>query len=139
MRFGFGILDNRGYYLTLFLWFAACSGPAELSVSEDQSNIDTAGLISKIESFESPRFSIQQVIPEDGTIRVNIVFNHQPENRTELKRATLNALFEIQLSAGKTIRLSVWSWDSTSKNFSGYAFYSHVDNSYHFKVSGGSE
>ena len=139
MGVGFGILDNRGYYLALFLLFLACSSPAGLPVSEDQSNVDTAGLISKIESFESPRFSIQKVIPEDGAIRVNIVFSHQPENQTELKRATLNALFEIQTSAGKTTRLSVWSWDPTSKNFSGYAFYSHVANSYHFKVSGGLE
>ena len=94
MGVGFGILDNRGYYLALFLLFLACSSPAGLPVSE---------------------------------------------NQTELKRVTLNALFEIQTSAGKTTRLSVWSWDPTSKNFSGYAFYSHVANSYHFKVSGGLE
>jgi TFIIF-interacting CTD phosphatase-like protein len=115
---------------------AGCSGSTESVPDKIASSGENSKLIQKIGDFSSPRFTVQEIIDEDQAVRVNIVFLQGPKDLLELKRLTLNALFEVQSVVGKTSRLSVWSWDAKMKKFSGYAFYSPVDNSYHFKVPG---
>jgi len=123
-------------YVLAFLLFTACSSPVEAPAAEAPLNVKETESIARIRAFTSPRFVVESVIPEEGAVRVNIRWNRPPDSESELKRAALNALLEIQTAAGKQVRLSVWCRDSDAEDISGYAFYSPLSDTYHFRLPG---
>jgi len=116
--------------------FFGCSDPEVPSLSGPAIAADYSDLIREIRAVQSNEFMIKEVVQEDDSIRVNIIQRKSPDEIPELRRLTLNALFKVQLTAGKDVRLSVWNWEEDSGQFTSYAFYSTLDNSYHFKTLG---
>jgi hypothetical protein len=90
-------------------------------------------LIEQIESLQPEQFDIFAVRFEDGALRVDFRLHRHPVDPAELKKATLNALFELQTAIDKKTRLSVWCLDPVTEDFEVYAFYSPIDQSYHFR------
>ena len=136
MRIGSRYLSYCHFCPTLLILFFGCSDPDVPSLPGPSTATDYSDLIREIKSVQSNDFVIKEVVQEDDSIRVNIVQRKSPDEIPELRRLTLNALFKVQLTTGKNVRLSVWNWEENAGQFTGYAFYSTLDKSYHFKTLG---
>ena len=99
--------------------------PLELQVSE---RVRT--LISGIESED---YSIQEIGRDDKAIRVDIALSSDDLLEGEIKRVTLNALYDVQARLGKERHLAIWSYSGQPLTIRGMAFYSSLTEAYVFK------
>jgi hypothetical protein len=102
----------------------------ELAVPEPPVSERIRRLISGIESED---YSVREIGRDDKAIRVDITLKSESLSQGDVKRVTLNALYDIQAQLGKEQHLAVWSYSGQPLTISGMAFYSSLTDTYHFK------
>jgi hypothetical protein len=98
--------------------------------SEPQVSERLRALISGIESED---YSVHEISREDKAIRVDITLNSGDIPEGEVKRITLNALYDVQAHLGKEQHLAIWSYSGQPLTIRGMAFYSSLTKTYVFK------
>lgn len=86
-----------------------------------------------ISGIESEDYSVHEIRREDKAIRVDITLNSDGIPPGEVKRITLNALYDVQALLGKEQHLAIWSHSGEPLTIRGMAFYSSLTETYVFK------
>lgn len=125
--------------VTTFVGHGACSTDGERTSAPDQTRQSRPALSvpdrqkTLIMGIESEDYSVVEIGRDDKALRVNVSLGSETLTGGDVKRITLNALYDIQARVGKEEHLAVWSYSGRPLTIRGMAFYSSLTDTYHFK------
>lgn len=92
-----------------------------------------AKLEKKLADLERNYYQVWGVEDNHGVLKVNVVLISPTQDLSEVKRLTLNTLFDLQTIVGTDLNLSAWSYTEPQGELLGMAFYSSLTEQSHFK------
>lgn len=92
-----------------------------------------AKLEEKLADLERNHYQVWGVEDDHGVLKVNVVLKPPTQDPAEVKRLTLNTLFDLQTIVGTDLNLSAWSYTEPQGALLGMAFYSSLTEQSHFK------
>ncbi len=94
---------------------------------------DFARLEKKLADLERNHYQVWGVEDDHGVLKVNVVLKPPTQDPAEVKRLTLNTLFDLQTIVGTDLNLSAWSYTEPESELLGMSFYSALTEQSHFK------
>ncbi len=92
-----------------------------------------AKLEKKLAKLERNQYQVWGVEDDHGVLKVNVVLKPPTQDPAEVKRLTLNTLFDLQTIVSTDINLSAWAYAETEGELLGMSFYSALTEQSHFK------
>ena len=92
-----------------------------------------AKLEKKLAKLERNHYQVSGVEDDHGVLKVNVVLKPPTQDPAEVKRLTLNTLFDLQTIVGTDLNLSAWTYTEPEGELLGMSFYSSLTEQSHFK------
>ena len=92
-----------------------------------------AKLEEKLADLERNHYRVWGVEDDHGVLKVNVVLKPPTQDPAEVKRLTLNTLYDLQTIVGRDLNLSAWSYTEPQGELLGMSFYSSLTEQSHFK------
>ena len=118
-----------GIQLLILLVFSLSWGCGE----EEPDPFARAQNVEGFAKLERNHYRVWGVEDDHGVLKVNVVLKPPTQDPAEVKRLTLNTLYDLQTIVGTDLNLSAWSYTEPQGELLGMSFYSSLTEQSHFK------
>ncbi len=136
-------MSFKGLHAYGFMFFAAVGLPLFIFHDIFHSGAPLSQSIKGLREIEGEILTLPKegyrthsVQDDSGILRVNILLDSVPQNERELRVKILEVLYDIQTLVGKKMSIAIWAGTSSGDDplkLQGVAFYSSINEDYHFR------